>query len=100
MTLSLKDNIYDLKSAESIVNEQKALLQTILDAVPDFISLQDHEGRFISVNKAFCEMLDKGNGQILGKTNDDLFPENFFKYIIEKIKHFLKRGLLLLRRIK
>ncbi len=75
MTLSLKGNIDDLKSIESIVNEQKALLQTILDAVPDFISLQDYKGRFLSVNKAFCEMLDRDKEQILGKTNDDLFPE-------------------------
>ncbi|HKK90976.1 MAG TPA: ATP-binding protein [Desulfobacteraceae bacterium] len=73
MTLSLKGNLMDLKTAEQVLNEQKALLQTILDAVPDFISLQDHEGRYVSVNRAFCEMLNRSSGEILGKTNDDLF---------------------------
>ncbi len=100
MTLSLKDNIYDLKSAESIVNEQKALLQTILDAVPDFISLQDHEGRFISVNKAFCEMLDKDTEQVLGKTNDDLFPEKFAQIYNREDKTLFKTGIALVKENK
>ena len=56
MILSLKGNLSDLRNAESILNEQKALLRMILDAIPDFISLQDHEGRYVSVNRAFCEM--------------------------------------------
>ena len=66
-------NSSELKSAESIVNEQKALLQTILDAIPDFISLQDHEGRYISVNRVFCEVLNKNKEEIVGRINDDLF---------------------------
>jgi len=73
MTLSLKGNLSDLKSAEHILNEQKALLQTILDAIPDFISLQDNEGIYVSVNRAFCEILQKTKKEIIGKTNVDLF---------------------------
>ncbi|WP_321494587.1 ATP-binding protein [uncultured Desulfobacter sp.] len=74
MTLSLKSNLSDLKRAEKILNEQKARLQTILDAIPDFISLQDVQGRYISVNKAFCDMLGRSQDQILGRFNKDLFP--------------------------
>lgn len=54
-------------------NEQKILLQTILDAIPDFISLQDNKGRYVSVNKTFYKMLGKTRENIIGKTNDDLF---------------------------
>ncbi len=73
MTLSLKGNLSDLKTAEQILNDQKVLLQTILDAIPDFISLQDHQGKYISVNRAFCEMLNKDTQEIIGRTNHDLF---------------------------
>jgi len=73
MILSLKGNLSDLKAAESILNEQKTLLQIILDAIPDFISLQDHEGRYISVNRAFYKMLNKNKEEIIGKVNYDLF---------------------------
>lgn len=73
MILSLKSNFTDVKNAEHVVKEQKILLQTILDAIPDFISFQDHEGRYVSVNRAFCKMLDKDIDDIVGKKNHDLF---------------------------
>lgn len=92
MTLSLKDNLNDLRSAESFLNEQKLFLQTILDAVPDFISLQDHEGHFISVNKAFCEMLHKDKQEIIGKVNRELFGEKYASEYDHEDKILLETG--------
>jgi len=92
MTLSLKDNLSDLRSAEVILNEQKALLQTILDAIPDFISLQDHEGRYISVNRAFCKMMGKNTGEIVGRKNDDLFSTALAEYFNQEDKNILETG--------
>ncbi|CCK78590.1 two-component system sensor histidine kinase NtrB [Desulfobacula toluolica] len=93
MTLSLKGNLSDLKSAESILNEQKALLQTILDAIPDFISLQDHKGMYISVNKAFCEILNKNKNEIIGKQNNDLFAGKLAKLYEKEDQLMLETGL-------
>lgn len=93
MTLSLKGNLSDLKSAESILNEQKALLQTILDAIPDFISLQDHKGLYISVNRAFCEILDKDKKEIIGKKNNDLFTGALAELYDQEDQHILETGL-------
>ncbi len=76
MTLSLNGNLTDLRDTKSVLNEQKALLQTILDAIPDFISLQDLEGRYVSVNEAFCKMLDKNKTDIVGQKNIDLFSKH------------------------
>lgn len=92
MTLSLKDNLNDLKSAESVLNEQKLFLQTILDAVPDFITLQDHEGRFISANKAFCELLHKDQHEIIGKVNRDLFGEKYAREYDQEDRLLLQTG--------
>ena len=97
MTLSLKDNLSDLKSAESILNEQKDLLQMILDAIPDFISLQDHEGRYVSVNRAFCEMLDKNKEDIVGRVNDDLFSGNQVEQYNREDKRILETGIPLVK---
>ncbi|MDY0221176.1 MAG: ATP-binding protein [Desulfobacterium sp.] len=60
-------------NTQRLVREQKILLQTILDAIPDFISFQDHEGRYVSVNRAFCKMLGKDTEDIVGRKNHDLF---------------------------
>ena len=90
MTLSLKGNLSDLKNAERILNEQKALLQMILDAIPDFISLQDHEGRYVSVNRAFCEMLNKNKEDIIGRVNNDLFSKTLAEHYDQEDKSILE----------
>lgn len=92
MTLSLKGNLSDLKTAETVLNEQKARLQTILDAIPDFISLQDHQGRYISVNKAFCDLLDKSQEEIVGRHNRDLFPVPLADRFDEEDRQILETG--------
>ncbi len=97
MTLSLKGNLSDLKTAEGILNEQKALLQTILDAIPDFISLQDHEGRYISVNRAFCEMLNKTKEEIVRKTNDELFSKIHAAYYNQEDRNILETRIPLVK---
>jgi PAS domain S-box-containing protein len=75
MTLSVKDNLSDLENARNVLKEQKMLLQTILDAIPDFVTLQDRDGYYISVNKAFCRLLNKDRDEIVGKQNKDLFHQ-------------------------
>lgn len=92
MTLSLKGNLSDLKRAEKILNDQKARLQTILDAIPDFISLQNAQGRYVSVNKAFCDMLDRSQNQIVGRFNKDLFPATIAKCYDEEDRSVLLSG--------
>ena len=97
MTLSLRGNLSDLKTAEKILNDQKARLQTILDAIPDFISLQDHQGRYVSVNKAFCHMLGRSQDEIVGKFNRDLFPRDLAAQYDEEDRRILATGTPLVR---
>ncbi|WDP89003.1 MAG: PAS domain-containing protein [Desulfobacter sp.] len=92
MTLSLRGNLSDLKAAEKILNEQKARLQTILDAIPDFISLQDQDGRYVSVNKAFCQILGKPRNEIIGRFNQDLFPPDAAALYNEEDRRILSTG--------
>jgi PAS domain S-box-containing protein len=100
MALSLKGNLSSLKNAEGILNEQKARLQTILDAIPDFISLQDNGGRYISVNRAFCDMLNKKTEEIVGKLNDDLFPQGLATQYNKEDRDLFKSGLPLIKENK
>jgi two-component system, NtrC family, sensor kinase len=73
MTLSLKSHLADLQDAEKTLKEQRGLLQTILDAIPDFVSLQDRQGVYRSVNQAFCKIVGKNVSEVIGKTAFDLF---------------------------
>ncbi len=73
MILSLKNHLAELNLAKEDVSKQKSLLQTILDGLPDFVSLQNQSAEYISVNHAFCTMVGKTQDEILGKTAMDLF---------------------------
>ncbi|WP_022669313.1 ATP-binding protein [Desulfospira joergensenii] len=97
MTLSLKGNLSVLKKAEKILSDQKIRLQTILDAIPDFISLQDQEGRFVSVNRTFCEMLGKTKDEIVGRVNADLFPPSHAERYNEEDRKVLETGIPLIK---
>lgn len=92
MTLSVKDNLSDLENARNVLNEQKLLLQTILDAVPDFVTLQDKDGYYISVNKAFCRLLNKDRDEIIGKQNKDLFLKAHAAQYEQEDRRILETG--------
>jgi PAS domain S-box-containing protein len=73
MAKSLQTHISNLRSAEVTLSEQRQLLQTILDATPDFVSLQDGNSVYRAANKAFCDLVGKREEEIIGKTDYDLF---------------------------
>lgn len=76
MILSLKTHLSELQNAEKTLKEQRQLLKTILDATPDFVSLQDRHLVFQAVNRAFCEIVGRREEDIFGKTDSDLFAED------------------------
>jgi two-component system NtrC family sensor kinase len=73
MAISLNEHISGLEETEKKLRQQGQLHQTILDAIPDFVSLQDRKAVYKSVNKAFCNIVGKNEDEIVGKTNFDLF---------------------------
>jgi PAS domain S-box-containing protein len=73
MAFSLNEYITGLEETEKRLREQKQLFQTILDATPDFVSLQDRQLVYLSVNKAFCTVVGRKEAEIIGKTNYDIF---------------------------
>jgi PAS domain S-box-containing protein len=63
--------------AEERLEEEKNLLRTIINHIPDFIYAKDLEGRYVVANSAIARFFgfDTPEG-ILGKTIGDLLPEN------------------------
>jgi two-component system, NtrC family, sensor kinase len=73
MARTVKNHLAGLKAAEDTLTEQQHLLKTILDATPDFVSLQDRDSIYRVVNRAFCEIVGLSEEAIIGKTDADLF---------------------------
>jgi PAS domain S-box-containing protein len=73
MILTINGHLTELRLAEKTLTEQQHLLRTILDATPDYVSLQDRDLIYRAANQAFCGILDLKEEQIIGRSNLDLF---------------------------
>ena len=69
--------ITDQKKAEKSLSDERDMLQTILDNLPDFIYVKDSAGRYVMINEAVRKVLGAGSiDDVVGRTNDDFLPED------------------------
>jgi PAS domain S-box-containing protein len=67
------------------VKTQHALLSSVIDSAPDFISIKNKEHRYIMVNLGFAKALHLFPADFIGKDDLELgFPEELVKGNIEK----------------
>lgn len=92
MTLSLKKRLEELQDAEKTMRGQRMLLKTILDATPEFVYLQDCQGKYQAVNRAFCHLLGKEEEEIIGRFDHDLYPPDRAGRNIEENQEVLRSG--------
>jgi PAS domain S-box-containing protein len=70
----LEREIEARQKAEETVRTSQSLLQAILDHSSAIIFVKSPEGRYLLVNKEFCNVLHLTQDQVLGRTVFDLFP--------------------------
>ncbi|MCB1144312.1 MAG: PAS domain S-box protein [Leptospiraceae bacterium] len=81
VSLRLAQDGEKLKEAFIKVEESQALLQAVLDNSPTLIHIKDLDGRYLMVNKPFCENISLSKEQIIGKKDIELFsPEDAEMY--------------------
>jgi PAS domain S-box-containing protein len=54
--------------------EERILLRTLIDHLPDYIFVKDAEGRFVVSNLSHARAVQSSPAQIIGKTAYDVFP--------------------------
>jgi PAS domain S-box-containing protein len=68
-------DITDRKRTEEALNQERRMLRTLIDNLPDPIYVQDNECRKIIANKADVENIGfASESEVLGKTDLELFP--------------------------
>ena len=71
-------SVYDitaLKQAEEALADERNLLRTLLDTIPDVIYVKDAAGRYLAANKAFVQFAQKASEhELIGQTAHDIFP--------------------------
>ena len=68
------------------------ILRRLLDLVPEVVLLYDEEGRYLYANEAASEFLDLPKGEIVGRTDAELFPERSAETIQSLIRKALDAG--------
>ncbi|MCP4397147.1 MAG: transporter substrate-binding domain-containing protein [bacterium] len=71
----LEMEISERKRIEISLAEERNLLQTLIDHLPDRIYVKDHQSRFLLANKATLHSFKQHTSQdLIGKTDFDLLP--------------------------
>ncbi len=74
--LGIVIDITEQKLAEQALAEERNLLRTLIDNVPDFIYVKDTESRFIIGNIAVAKLMGATSpDELVGKTDFDFYPQ-------------------------
>ncbi|GAT33615.1 PAS domain S-box-containing protein [Terrimicrobium sacchariphilum] len=63
-----------LRHSEACLAQERTLLRTLLDTIPDLIFIKDQNCAFAYCNKAFEEFFGKTSEELKGLVNKDVFP--------------------------
>lgn len=83
----------DITESYQLEREKKylyQLFQSIMDNSPQAIFIKSTEGRYIHVNKQFCELLMLTELEIVGKTDDELFGKSLTLHYRNKETQVIK----------
>ena len=65
------------RQTEDELTRERSLLRTMIDTLPDFISVKDRDSRFLLVNRAYAEFLGQNApDDLTGKTVRDVYPSD------------------------
>jgi len=80
------------RESERELVQEKALLQSLLDNIPDAIFFKDRQSRFIKINKTMETIYGKHHDTILGKTDFDLFAEEHARNAYNDEQEIIRTG--------
>lgn len=92
--VALIQDITARKQAEHALRESRSLLQAILDNCPSMIFLKDVAGRYLLINWVFERTFNLTSEQVLGRTDDEIFPAEVADPFIRSDRAVLEMGSL------
>jgi PAS domain S-box-containing protein len=75
-TLGIFHDVTEYRRLQKSLEQERGLLLTLINSLPDYIYLKDRESRFILVNQAQAELVGVADARALvGRTDRDFVPE-------------------------
>lgn len=82
----------ELSRISATLEQERNLMRTLVDALPDAIFVKDTESKFLLANDAVARGMGTTSEQLLGKDDFDFFPEAMAKQFFTDEKHILQTG--------
>lgn len=84
-------NLQSQRDRNEIANH-KALLDSMINSIPDLISYKDKESEYLGCNKAFEEYAGWEEKDIVGRTDFDFFPKEVAEFFRDKDRKMFASG--------
>ncbi|MBZ5671215.1 MAG: PAS domain S-box protein [Acidobacteriia bacterium] len=92
-TRGVNQDITERKRAEVALIEERQLLHTLLDNLPDVIYFKDRESRFTRINKAHAKVFGLSDpAQAIGKTDFDFFTDEHAQQAFADEQEIIRTG--------
>jgi PAS domain S-box-containing protein len=83
----------ELSSQNKILENERNLLRTLIDTLPDVIYIKDTKSRFIAANKKILAVMKSPDHQFLeGKTDFDFYPKQIAELYFNDEQKIIKSG--------
>ena len=80
------------------VSYERDLLQTLLNNIPDYVYFKDKNRRFVRASNFFCDLFKCSLAEIIGKKDEDLFPEEVAKETVNDDRRVIETGIPLINK--
>ena len=85
-------DIEDRKRAEAVLREERTLLRTLIESLPDQIFVKDRAGRYLADNDVHRRQCGARPGPILGQTAAELFAPDLAGQFVAEDREVLETG--------
>ncbi len=80
------------RQVEATLAQERALLRTLIDNLPDYVYIKDRQSRFVVNNKAHIRVVGGCSQEdLVGKTDFDFFPPEFARQYFQSEQELMAR---------
>lgn len=92
--LNVTRDISRLVKIEKELEQEKNLLHTLIDNLPDRVYIKDHNSKFVICNKALVERMGKKDlSEVIGKSDFDFQPQELAEQFYRNEQEIMRTGI-------